>query len=86
MTLEAANGVMVSGVKNGEDGGLIVRVADFGGDGGPVTLVLSDKTKEPEHAALVDITERHECGACSVDGRRITFTLAPASMATVRIR
>ncbi len=86
MTLEAADGVMVSGVKNGEDGGLIVRVADFGGDGGPVTLVLSDKTKEPEHAALVDITERHECGACSVDGRRITFTLAPASMATVRIR
>ena len=86
LTLEAGHGVMVSGVKNGEDGGLIVRVADYGGEGGSCALVLSDLVKAPAHAALVDITERHEIGACGIDGHRITFPLAPFAMATVKIR
>ena len=34
----------------------------------------------------VDITERHEIGACGIDGHRITFPLAPFAMATVKIR
>ena len=86
LTLDAGCGVMVSGVKNGEDGGLIVRVADYGGEGGDVTLILSDKAKTPTHAALVDITERHEIGPCELDGHKVRFTLAPFTMATVKIQ
>ncbi|MBR5366218.1 MAG: alpha-mannosidase, partial [Clostridia bacterium] len=86
LTLDAGCGVMVSGVKNGEDGGLIVRVADYGGEGGDVTLILSDKAKTPTHAALVDITERHEIGPCELDGQKVRFTLAPFTMATVKIQ
>ena len=86
LTLDAGCGVMVSGVKHGEDGGLIVRVADYGGEGGDVTLILSDKAKTPTHAALVDITERHEIGPCELDGQKVRFTLAPFTMATVKIQ
>ena len=86
LTLDAGCGVMVSGVKNGEDGGLIVRVADYGGEGGDVTLILSDMAKAPESAALVDSTERHETGPCAIDGRKVRFSLAPFTMATVKIR
>ena len=32
------NSVMVSGVKNGEDGGFIIRVADYAGKGGRLPL------------------------------------------------
>lgn len=77
--------VMVSGVKNGEDGGLIVRVADYAGKGGKVTLVLSDAAKKPERAYLTDLTERHETGSCVLDGRTVSFDLAPYAMATVKI-
>ena len=76
---------MVSGVKNGEDGGLIVRVADYAGKGGKVTLVLSDAAKKPERAYFTDLTERHETGSCVLDGRTVSFDLAPYAMATVKI-
>ena len=86
LSLEAGQGVMVSGVKNGEDGGLIVRIADYGGEGTSAALILSDLVKAPEQAAIVDITERHEIGTCGIDGRKVTVPLAPFAMATVKIR
>ncbi|MCR5263299.1 MAG: hypothetical protein K6D94_05455, partial [Clostridiales bacterium] len=85
MTFDAGENVMISGVKNGEDGGLIVRVSDISGQGGRVSLTLSDSIGVPSGAALVDITERHELAKCDIDGRKIGFDLKPYSMATVKI-
>ena len=79
------DGVMVSGVKNGEDGGLIVRVSDYAGRGGRVTLTLSDAAKAPVSASLVDITESHVIAPCVLDGRAVSFDIAPYAMATVKI-
>ena len=77
--------IMISGVKNGEDGGLIVRVADYAGRGGRVTLALSEFAKLPERAFLTDVTERRETGTCELDGRTVSFEIAPYAMATVKI-
>ena len=85
MKLDCGGNVMVSGVKNGEDGGLIVRVSDYAGKGGKVSLVLSDCVKAPVSADIVDITERHVLKPCAVEGRTVSFELEPYSMATVRI-
>ncbi|MBR4206720.1 MAG: alpha-mannosidase [Clostridia bacterium] len=82
---EIGDRVMTSGVKNGEDGGLIVRVSDYAGKGGDVTLALGGDMPVPKSACLVDITERHVIGECAVDGRKITFPLAPYTMATLKI-
>ncbi len=83
---DCADRIMISGVKNGEDGGLIVRVADYAGKGGEVALTLADFAPAPESACLTDITERHELGACAVDGRTVRFEIRPFGMATVKIR
>ena len=82
---DSADRIMVSGVKNGEDGGLIVRVADFAGRGGTVSLTLSDYAPAPKKASLVDVTERHVLGDCQIDGRTVSFEIDPFAMATVRI-
>ena len=78
--------VMVSGVKNGEDGGFIIRIADYAGKGGKVTLALSDLVGTPASAAIVDITERHILKACDIDGKNISFEIDPFAMATVCIK
>ncbi|MBQ7922313.1 MAG: hypothetical protein IJ325_07020, partial [Clostridia bacterium] len=82
---ENRDSVMISGVKNGEDGGYIIRLSDYAGVGGEITLTLSDLLPEPAHAEIVDITERHILAPCKVNGRSITLTLDPFAMATVRI-
>ena len=82
---ENRDSVMISGVKNGEDGGYIIRLSDYAGVGGEITLTLSDLLSEPAHAEIVDITERHVLAPCKVNGRSITLTLDPFAMATVRI-
>ncbi len=78
--------IMISGVKNAEDGGLILRLSDYVGTGGSVTIALSDLLPEPTSAQLVDVTERHVLSDCTVNGRTVTFPLDPFAMATVRIR
>ena len=78
--------MMVSAVKSAEDGGIIVRVSEFGGKEGTATLKLSELVPVPSSATLVDITERHELGVCAVCGRDITLDVKPYSMATIRIR
>ena len=83
---ENREAVMVSGVKNGEDGGFIVRVSDYAGRGGRVSLILSDLVGTPAAAELVDITERHVLGTCALDGKVVSFDIDPFAMATVRIR
>ena len=85
LRMEAGENVTVSGVKNGEDGGLVLRVSDRTGKGGRVKLVLSDHAGKPSRAALTDITERHVLEECSLEDREASFTLEPYSMATVRI-
>jgi len=82
---ENLDSIMISGVKNGEDGGFIVRISDYAGVGGEVTLILSDLVPEPTYAEVVDITERHVLAPCSLDGRKITLQIDPFAMATVRI-
>lgn len=82
---DCADRIMVSGVKNGEDGGLIVRAADYAGKGGRVTLTLSEAAPALEKACLVDVTERHVLGDCAVEGRTVSFDIAPFAMATVKI-
>ncbi len=82
---ENRSSIMISGVKNGEDGGFIVRLSDYAGVGGEVTLILSDLVPEPNYAELIDITERHVLAPCTVNGRKITFKIDPFAMATVRI-
>ena len=82
---DCADRIMVSGVKNGEDGGLIVRVADYAGKGGKVELALSEAAPAPEKACLVDVTERHALKDCAVDGRTVSFDIEPFAMATVKI-
>ena len=83
---ENRDAVMVSGVKNGEDGGFIVRVSDYAGKGGRVSLVLSDLVGTPSAAEIVDITERHVLRACELNGKTVSFDIDPFAMATIRIR
>ena len=77
--------VMVSGVKNGEDGGFIIRVADYAGKGGKVTIALSDLVGTPTSAAIVDITERHILKECAIDGKNVSFDIDPFAMATIKL-
>ena len=83
--LDCGENIMVSGVKNGEEGGLVIRVSDYAGKGGKVSVILSDAVKAPKSADIVDITERHVIKPCCVEGRVISFELDPYTMATVRI-
>ena len=83
---ENRDSVMVSGIKNGEDGGLIIRLSDYAGKGGRVSLTLSDLIPMPVTAELVDITERHILAPCVLNGREISFETDPFAMATLRIR
>lgn len=83
---ENRDAVMVSGIKNGEDSGFIIRVADYAGRGGRVSLILSDLLGTPTAAELVDITERHVLGTCDIDGKTVSFDIDPFAMATIRIR
>jgi len=83
---DLADTVMVSAVKSGEDGGMIIRISEFGGKEGKVILQLSDLMSKPESVKLVDITELHELGDCAVNDREITLDMKPYAMATIRIR
>lgn len=78
--------LMISGIKNAEDGGIIVRVADFGGKSGKVKLTVSDLVPAPASASLVDITEKHVLSECTVNGREIEFDIEPFAMATLLIK
>ena len=77
---------MLSGIKNAENGGLIVRLSEFGGKGGKVKLTLSSLARAPKTAALVDITEQHEYAKCYIDGHTVSFEMKPYTMATVLIK
>jgi len=83
---ENRDSVMISGVKNGEDGGFIVRVSDYAGKGGKITLTLSDLVPTPSCAQIVDITERHVLRDCELCGKTISFDIDPFAMATLRIK
>ncbi len=75
--------VMTSAVKNAEDGGMIIRLSDYKGKNEKVTIKLA---YVPASAALVDITERHTVGECTVNGSEVSFTVPAYSMATVLIK
>ena len=83
---DLADTMMVSAVKSAEDGGIIVRTAEFGGREGKAVLKLSALVPMPTSAKLVDITELHELGECRVNGREIEINVKPYSMATVLIK
>jgi alpha-mannosidase len=83
---ENRDSVMISGVKNGEDGGFILRVSDYAGRGGKISLTLSDLVPAPNCAQIVDITERHVLADCAVDGKTISFDIDPFALATIRIK
>ena len=71
---------------NAENGGLIVRLSEFGGKGGKVKLTISSLARAPKTAALVDITEQHEYAKCDIDGHTVSFEMKPYTMATVLIK
>ncbi len=75
--------VVTSAVKNAEDGGFIVRLSDHKGKAEKVTLkTVFDFTS----AILVDITERHKTGECTINGNEVSFTVPAYSTVTVLIK
>ena len=83
---DIAETVMLSGIKNAENGGLVVRLSEIGGNGGKVKLTISSLARAPKTAALVDITEQHEYAKCDIDGHTVSFEMKPYTMATVLIK
>ncbi len=80
---ELEGDVMVSAVKNAEDGGLILRVSDWHGKEQRVSVKFE---KTPVSAELVDITERHKLGSAVITGDKVTFDVAADAMATLCVK
>lgn len=75
--------VMISAVKNAEDGGLIIRLSNCKGKDQKVTIKLA---YAPSSALQVDLTERRTTGECCVTGNEVSFTAAAYSIATILIK
>jgi alpha-mannosidase len=77
--------VALSGIKQAEDGtGIVVRLVDVTGKGGPATLALPVRVKS---AKRLDLIERplKEAEIPAVRDRTVTVVLKPHEVATLGI-
>lgn len=75
--------VMVSAIKHGEDGGLVLRLKNLCKEEQHVKLTLR---REIASASLVDITEAHTLYECTVNGNSAEACIAPFAIATILIK